>query len=156
MKREDINAQYLSFAESAEQFKDNHIDAFIVVAGIPNSAIMDVGTVRNLRLLSIDAPKIDMLDKKYPFLTPAKIPANTYKGQAEEVSTVAVNAVLIVNAEMKDDVVYSLTKALFENQAELGASHAKGKELSLEKAYKGVSIPFHPGAAKFYKEKGLM
>ncbi|MCU0589278.1 MAG: TAXI family TRAP transporter solute-binding subunit [Syntrophobacteraceae bacterium] len=156
MKKEDINAQYLSFAESAEQFKDNHIDAFIVVAGIPNSAIMDVGTVRNLRLLSIDAPKIDMLDDKYPFLTPAKIPAGTYKGQAEDVSTVAVNAVLIVNAEMKDDVVYSLTKALFENQGELAVAHAKGKELSVEKAYKGVSIPFHPGAAKFYKEKGLM
>lgn len=156
MKREDVNAQYLSFAESAEQFKDNHIDAFIVVAGIPNSAIMDVGTVRNLKLLSIDAQKIDMLDNKYPFLSPAKIPANTYKGQAEDVSTVAVNAVLIVNAEIKDDVVYNLTKSLFENQAELATAHAKGKELDVAKASSGVSIPFHPGAAKFYKEKGLM
>lgn len=156
MKREDVNAQYLSFAESAEQFKDNHIDAFIVVAGIPNSAIMDVGTVRNLKLLSIDAQKIDMLDNKYPFLSPAKIPANTYKGQAEDVSTVAVNAVLIVNGEIKDDVVYNLTKSLFENQAELATAHAKGKELDVAKASSGVSIPFHPGAAKFYKEKGLM
>lgn len=156
MKREDVNAQYLSFAESAEQFKDNHIDAFIVVAGIPNSAIMDVGTVRNLRLLSIDAQKIDLLDDKYPFLSPAKIPANTYKGQTEEVNTVAVNAVLIVNADIKEDVVYNLTKSLFENQEELAAAHAKGKELNLAKASTGVSIPFHPGAAKFYKEKGLM
>lgn len=156
MKREDVNAQYLSFAESAEQFKDNHIDAFIVVAGIPNSAIMDVGTVRNLKLLSIDAQKIDMLDDKYPFLSPAKIPANTYKGQTEDVNTVAVNAVLIVNAEIKDDVVYNLTKSLFENQAELASAHAKGKELDMAKASRGVSIPFHPGAAKFYKEKGLM
>ncbi|MCU0572344.1 MAG: TAXI family TRAP transporter solute-binding subunit [Syntrophobacteraceae bacterium] len=156
MKREDVNAQYLSFAESAEQFKDNHIDAFIVVAGIPNSAIMDVGTVRNLKLLSIDVQKIDMLDDKYPFLSPAKIPANTYKGQTEDVSTVAVNAVLIVNAEIKDDVVYNLTKSLFENQAELATAHAKGKELDVAKASTGVSIPFHPGAARFYKEKGVM
>jgi len=156
MKKEDVNAQYLSFAESAEQFKDKHIDAFIVVAGIPNSAIMDVGTVRDLKLLSIEADKIGMLDKKYPFLSAAKIPADTYKGQSAEVSTVAVNAVLIVNAEIKDDVVYNMTKALFENQADLAAAHAKGKELNMEKASRGVSIPFHPGAVKFYKEKGLM
>jgi TRAP transporter TAXI family solute receptor len=156
MKKEDVNAQYLSFAESAEQFKDKHIDAFIVVAGIPNSAIMDVGTVRELKLLSIEADKIDMLDKKYPFLSPAKIPADTYKGQKAEVNTVAVNAVLIVNAEIKDDVVYNMTKALFENQADLAAAHAKGKELNMEKASKGVSIPFHPGAEKYYKEKGLI
>lgn len=156
MKKEDVNAQYLSFAESAEQFKDKHIDAFLVVAGVPNSAIMDVGTVRDLKLLSIDADKIGMLDKKYPFLSAAKIPADTYKGQSAEVSTVAVNAVLIVNAEIKDDVVYNMTKALFDNQADLAAAHAKGKELNMEKASRGVSIPFHPGAVKFYKEKGLM
>ncbi len=156
MKKEDVNAQYLSFAESAEQFKDKHIDAFIVVAGIPNSAIMDVGTVRDLKLLSIEADKIDMLDKKYPFLSPATIPAETYKGQAAAVNTVAVNAVLIVNAEIKDDVVYNMTKTLFENQADLAAAHAKGKELNMEKASRGVSIPFHPGAEKFYREKGVM
>jgi len=156
MKREDVNAQYLSFAESAEQFKDNHIDAFIVVAGIPNSAIMDVGTVRNLKLLSIEPEKIDILDDKYPFLSPAKIPANTYKGQTEDVNTVAVNAVLIVNADIKEDVVYDLIKSLFENQEELASAHAKGKELNMAKASTGVSIPFHPGAVKFYKEKGLM
>jgi TRAP transporter TAXI family solute receptor len=156
MKKEDVNAQYLSFAESAEQFKDKHIDAFLVVAGIPNSAIMDVSTSHNLKLLSLDAGKVDQLTQKYPFLSPAKVPASTYKGQAEEVSTVAVNAVLIVGAEVKEDVVYNLTKALFENQAELATGHAKGKELSLEKASKGVSIPFHPGAEKFYKEKGFM
>jgi TRAP transporter TAXI family solute receptor len=156
MKKEDVNAQYLSFAESAEQFKDKHIDSFIVVAGIPNSAIMDVSTTHSLRLLSLDAAKVGQLTQKYPFLSAAKIPANTYKGQAEDVSTVAVNAVLIVGAEVKDDVVYNLTKALFENQAELAAGHAKGKEMSAEKASKGVSIPFHPGAEKYYKEKGLM
>ena len=85
-----------------------------------------------------------------------KIPANTYKGQTAEVPTVAVNAVLIAGTQLKDDMVYNLTKALFENQAELASAHAKGKELNLQYAVKGVSIPFHPGAVKYYKEKGLM
>ena len=156
MKKEDVKGQFLSFAESADQFKDKHIDAFIVTAGIPNSAIMDISTQHSIRLLNLPPDIISKLTQKYPFLSPAKVPANTYKGQTEDVNTVAVNAVLVASNELKEDVVYSLTKALFENQAELASAHAKGKELSLETAVKGVSIPFHPGAVKYYKEKGLM
>lgn len=152
----DVNAQYLSFSESAEQFKDNHIDAFIVTAGIPNSAIMDIGSVQAVRILDIAGDAAKKLTDKYAFLSPAKIPAGTYKGQASDVNTMAVNAVLIVNSEIKDDVVYNLTKALFENQQQLATAHAKGKELNLQSAAKGVSIPFHPGAAKYFKEKGVM
>ncbi len=156
MKKEDVKGQFLSFAESADQFKDKHIDAFIVTAGIPNSAIMDISTQHSIRLLNLPPDIISKLTQKYPFLSPAKVPANTYKGQTEDVNTVAVNAVLVASNELKEDVVYSLTKALFENQAELASAHAKGKELSLETAVKGVSILFHPGAVKYYKEKGLM
>lgn len=156
ISKDDVKAQFLSFSESSEQFKDKHIDAFIVTAGIPNSAIMDISTQQAIRILNITGEPLKQLEKKYPFLSPAKIPSNTYKGITEDVNTVAVNAVLIVSDGVKDDVVYSLTKALFENQAELASAHAKGKELRLESAVKGVSIPFHPGAMKYYKEKGLM
>jgi hypothetical protein len=72
------------------------------------------------------------------------------------VKTAAVNAVLIAHPKLSTDVVYNLTKALFDNQAELGAAHAKGKVLSLQGATAGVSIPFHPGAAKYLKEKGVL
>jgi TRAP transporter TAXI family solute receptor len=156
MKKEDVNAQYLSFAESAEAYKDKHIDAFIVTAGIPNAGIMDVATQNEIRILDIPADVAAKLTQKYPFLAAVKIPANTYKGQTAEVSTVAVNAVLIAGAGLSEAIVYNLTKALFENQAELAAAHAKGKELNIQYAVKGVSIPFHPGAVKYYKEKGLM
>jgi uncharacterized protein len=156
LKKEDVKGQYLSFAESADQFKDKHIDAFIVTAGIPNSGIMDVGASQGVRILSIEPDKIAALGKKYPFLAPATIPANTYKGQTAAVNTVAVSAVLIASTKLKEADVYNLTKALFDNQPELATSHAKGKELSLEKAVKGVSIPYHPGAVKYYKEKGVM
>lgn len=156
MKKEDVNFQYLSFAESAEAYKDKHIDAFIVTAGIPNAGIMDVATQNEIRILDVPADIIAKLTQKYPFLAGVKVPANTYKGQTAEVSTVAVTAVLIAGSQLKEDMVYNLTKALFENQAELAAAHAKGKELNPQYAVKGVSIPFHPGAVKYYKEKGLM
>jgi len=156
MKKEDVKAQYLSFAESAEQFKDKHIDAFFVTAGIPNAAITDVAVMHSIRILSIPSDKVSQLTKKYPFLSPAVIPANTYKNQPSEVKTVAVAAVLISSSELKEDVVYKLTKALFDNQAELAVAHAKGKELNIKTAVTGVSIPFHPGAIKYYKEKGAM
>jgi TRAP transporter TAXI family solute receptor len=156
MKREDVSAQFLSFSESAEAFKDRHIDAFIVTAGIPNAGIMDVSTQKEIRILEIPADISSKLTRKYPFLAAVKVPANTYKGQTAAVPTVAVNAVLIVGNDLKEAMVYDLTKALFENQAELATAHAKGKELNPEYAVKGVSIPFHPGAVKYYKEKGLM
>jgi len=156
MKKEDVNAQFLSFSESAEAYKDKHIDAFIVTAGIPNAGIMDVANQSEIRILDIPADIAAKLTGKYPFLAAVKIPANTYKGQTTEVSTVAVNAVLICGSGLKEAMVYNLTKALFENQAELATAHAKGKELNIKTAVTGVSIPFHPGAVKYYKEKGLM
>jgi TRAP transporter TAXI family solute receptor len=156
MKKEDVNAQFLSFSESAEAYKDKHIDAFIVTAGIPNAGIMDVATQNEIRILNIPADVAAKLTQKYPFLAAVKVPANTYKGQTAEVSTLAVNAVLIAGSSLKEAMVYNLTKALFENQADLAAAHAKGKELNMKTAVTGVSIPFHPGAVKYYKEKGLM
>jgi uncharacterized protein len=156
MKREDVNSQYLSFAESAEAFKDKHIDAFYVIAGIPVSAIMDVSMQNEIRILPLPADISAKLIQKYPFLAAAKIPANTYRGQTEDVPTVAVNSVLIAGNQLKPEVVYNLTKVLFENQPQLAAAHAKGKELNLQRAVMGVSIPFHPGAVKYYQEKGLM
>jgi hypothetical protein len=156
MKREDVNSQYLSFAESAEAFKDKHIDAFYVIAGIPVSAIMDVSMQNEVRILPLSADISTKLIQKYPFLAAVKIPANTYRGQTEDVPTVAVNSVLIAGNQLKPEVVYNLTKVLFENQPQLAAAHAKGKELNLQRAVTGVSIPFHPGAVKYYQEKGLM
>ena len=156
MKKEDINVQFLSFSESAEAYKDKHIDAFIVTAGIPNAGIMDVATQNEIRILNIPADVAAKLAQKYPFLAAVKVPANTYKGQTAEVSTVAVNAVLIAGNSLSEAMVYNLTKALFENQVELASAHAKGKELNIKTAVTGVSIPFHPGAVKYYKEKGMM
>lgn len=156
MSKEDVSTQYLSFAESADQFKDKRIDAFMVTGGVPTAAIMDVAALREIKILPIEDTMISILTARYPFLSAAVIPANSYKGVTTDVKTVAVNAVLIAHPKLSESVVYDLTKALFENQAELAAAHAKGKVLSLRGAATGVSIPLHPGAAKYYKEKGVL
>ncbi|MFA5026503.1 MAG: TAXI family TRAP transporter solute-binding subunit [Candidatus Methylomirabilota bacterium] len=156
LKKEDIIARYLSYAESADQFKDNHIDSFFMTTGVPNSALMDVSTSRPIKLLAIEDGMIKAVTQKYPFLAPAVIPANSYKGQTETVKTIAVMAVLVAHTKLSEDTVYKITKSLFDNQAELAMTHAKGKELQLKSATVGVSIPFHPGAAKFYREKGVL
>jgi uncharacterized protein len=156
MGKDDVATQYLSFAESADQFKDRRIDAFMVTGGVPTSAIMDVATQREIKIVPIEDTMISIMTAKYPFLSGATIPANAYRGVTSPIKTVAVNAVLIAHPKVPEAVVYNMTKALFENQAELAATHVKGKELTLGKAATGVSIPLHPGAVKYYKEKGVV
>ena len=156
MTYNDFSANYLSFSESADSLKDKHIEGFMFVSGVPNAAIQDTATTSNLKFISISDDMIKKLIDKYPFFTEIVIPAGTYKGQSADVKTVAVKATLIVGSEVSEKVVYDLTKALFDNQKELAEAHAKGAELSLENAVKGVSVPFQPGAEKYYKEVGAI
>lgn len=152
----DIKASHLSFKESGSALKDKQLDGFFVTAGIPNSAIQEITTLQSVKILTIDDATIAKLSKQYPFYTPFTIKKDTYKGMDADAKTLAVKATLIVRKDLKDDVVYNLTKALFENKEELGKAHAKGKELEINDAVKGVSVPFHPGAEKYYKEKGVI
>lgn len=156
MTYDDFTANYLSFSESSDSYKDKHIDGFLFTSGIPNAAIQDITATSELKFVSIPDDIVKNLTEKYPFFTEYIIPAGTYKGQTADVKTVAVNATLIVGSEVSEKVVYDLTKALFENQAELATAHAKGQLLNIESAVKGISVPFHPGAEKYYKEKGVI
>jgi TRAP transporter TAXI family solute receptor len=156
MTYNDFSANYLSFSESADSLKDKHIDGFLFMSGIPNAAIQDTATTSALTFVSIPDDVIKNLTTKYPFFTEFIIPAGTYKGQDTDVKTVAAKATLVVGAEVSEKVVYDLTKALFENQPELAQAHAKGQELVLEEAVKGISVPFHPGAEKYFKEVGVL
>jgi TRAP transporter TAXI family solute receptor len=153
---DDMSVSYLSFAESADAYKDKHIDAFFVTSGIPNASIQDIAAMNPVSLVSLNDDAISSLIEKYPFFVEYTIPANTYNGQTEDVKTVAVLACLATNTEASEDVIYNITKALFENQTELASAHAKGAELKLEEAVDGISVPLHPGAEKYYKEKGLL
>jgi TRAP transporter TAXI family solute receptor len=152
----DIGMQNLGFGPSADALRDNKIDAFFCVAGAPTSAVVDLATNKDIILLEIDEAHANQLIRNYPFYTRLPIPGGSYRGQASDVMTVTVKATLIVSAKLSDNTVYQLTKSLFENKPAIEAAHAKGRELSHSYAVEGISVPFHPGAEKYFKEAGAL
>ena len=152
---DDIKPVNASFGDSAESLKDGKIDAAFVVAGAPTTAVVDLATMKDVYLVQLDAEHISALQADYDFYTETIIPAGTYKGVEEDATTVSVRATLICYTELSEDVIYELTKALFENKDALAAGHAKFELLNLDDAVKGISVPFHPGAVKYYAEQGI-
>jgi TRAP transporter TAXI family solute receptor len=152
----DIERQNLSFGASADALRDGKIDAFFCVAGAPTPAITDLAENRDIILLEIDNAHAAKLMNDYPFYTKFPVPAGTYKGQDSDIKTLAVKAAFIVSEKVSEDTVYKLTKALFENKDLIEAAHVKGRELSVSYAVEGISVPFHPGAAKYFKEAGVL
>ncbi len=155
MTIDDIEVHNLSFADSATALKDDKIDAFFCVAGAPTTAIVELATSNDINILEVDDEHVDVLVQKYPFYTKYAVPGNSYKGVSEDKQTVAVVATYIVSDDLKEDLVYDMTKALFENADEIAKAHPKGAELDAEYSVSGISIPIHPGALKYYKEIGV-
>jgi len=106
--------------------------------------------------LEIDDIHAAKLIEKYPFYTKYDVPGGSYKGVDSNVQTVAVVATYIVSDDLDEDLVYKMTKALFEHADDIAAGHAKGSELDPEYSVSGISIPIHPGAEKYYQEIGLL
>jgi len=152
----DITVQNLGVGPSADALRDNKIDAFFFTSGAPAAGITDLAASKDIVLVEIDDAHAAQLRNKYPSYTQYSIPAATYKGQNAAVKTVAIKATFIVSSKLSTDVVYNLTKALFEKKAQIEAAHAKGKELTLAYAVEGIPVPFHPGAEKYLKEVGAI
>ena len=152
----DIKKNNLSFKESAEGLQNGTLDACFITAGVPNAALQELAFTAGLILIPVNGDKADAICAKYGFYTKTVIPAGTYKGTDRDTEALAIKATLAVNANLDENTVYAMTKALFENLDELGAAHAKGKEVTAESAVTGISVPFHPGAAKYYKEIGVL
>ena len=155
LTEDDIKAQYQSFADSTDALKDGKIDAAFIVAGAPTAAITELCTTNSAYLVPIDGEVADKLMADSPYYTAYTIPAGTYAGQTEDVTTVTVKATLIVAASASEDDVYKLTKAIFDNADAIASENGKGAELSVENATTGMAAPFHAGAAKYYAEKGV-
>ena len=154
LKESDINATYQSFGDSADALKDGKIGAAFVVAGAPPTAVTDLSTAKPVYLVSLDDEHIDQLLAESPYYSKYVIPADTY-GMDADATTVAVGAVVIVNDDVSEDAVYDFVSTIFENQDAITAQHAKGAELDLDYAASMTSVPYHPGAAKYFAEKGL-
>ncbi|MDR1649569.1 MAG: TAXI family TRAP transporter solute-binding subunit, partial [Synergistaceae bacterium] len=154
IKYADMDTDFLDFANTAERIQDGQLDAGFVLAGYPTAAIMALAAQKEIDLVSFEDDLLDRLVKEYPFFTKDVIPAGTYTGVAHDTPTPAVMAVLVCDSALPDDLVYGITKAIFENLDELKPVHDKAKLIALDKALEAASINVHPGAAKYYKEKG--
>lgn len=156
MTYEDSRVDYLNYGEAIDQMKNGLIDAAFVTSGIPNATIMELGTTSDIVIVPIEGEGADRLIEKYPFFVKEIIPADTYDTEGD-VNTVTVRNIMIIRENLPEDVVYEITKGIFENLNDITASHNTAKEhLSLENSQIGVGIPFHPGAVKYYKEMGIM
>ena len=152
---DDIQPQYLSFGDSTDGLKDGKIQAAFIVAGAPTPAITELCTTNSAFLVPIDGDIAATLMAGSPYYTAYTIPAGTYAGQTDDVTTVTVKATLIVDANASEEDVYAITAAIFDNIDAITVEHAKGAELSLENATTGMAAPFHAGAAKYFAEKGI-
>ncbi|MBN2286392.1 MAG: TAXI family TRAP transporter solute-binding subunit [Tissierellales bacterium] len=155
MTYEDSKVDYLNYGEAIDQMKNGLVDAVFVTSGIPNATVMELGTTNDIVVVPIEGEGLKNLTDKYSFFVPEIIPAETY-GTETDVNTVTVRNIMLVRADLPDEVVYDLTKAVFENIGDIKASHATAdKHISLENSHIGVGIPFHPGAIQYYEEQGM-
>ena len=148
----DIKAEYLDFGDSADSLKDGKIDAAFVVAGAPTPAIQDLGTGKQVYLVSLDKEHIDNLIASSPYYKEYTISKDVYN-TPEDVTTVAVAAVVIARNDVSEAAIYNFVSAIFDNIDEIG--HAKKAELSLDFASSITDVPYHPGAAKYFAEKDI-
>lgn len=153
----DISREKLGASESANALKDGKIDAYFWDGGLPTASVTDLGATPGLKLKLINhGDAIPKMTEKYgPLYVKGMIPAKTYPGQEKDISIAVVWNLLICNEKMKDQVAYDVLKAMFEFQPELVAVHKTAAEIKLEPQADGSPIPFHPGALRFFKEKGI-
>jgi TRAP transporter TAXI family solute receptor len=145
--------EYLPFAESVDLMKNRQLNATLQSAGLGVASLKDLSTSTDITVVSV--PK-EVVNKIGPPFVSVTIPANTYTGQDKDVPTAAVVNYLVTSSAVSDDLAYKMTKLIFESLPELANAHAAGKEIKLETAAAGGPVPLHPGAIRYYKEKGLI
>ncbi len=149
------SVEHLSFSDAAAAMADGKLDAFFCTAGVPTSAVANLARTTGIVLVPQEAEELERLTSTYRAYTATVIPANTYAGQTEDVPAVAVRASLLASDKLTVDQVYDITSALFANADALQNATVSDTPLTLEHAADGVTIPFHPGAARYYSENGV-
>jgi len=153
----DFEAFYLKPGPSADLMRDGQIDALFLVAGVPTTAIAGLARDLPIDLVPIDGPEADRLIETDPYFARNIIPAETYEGSLET-QTIAVGAQWVVGADVDSDLVYGVTRALWHENSRplLDGGHPKGRQIRIETALKGMGIPLHPGAERYYLEVGTI
>lgn len=145
--------EYLPFAESVELIKNRQLDATLQSAGLGVASIRDLATSVPINVVAVSPEIIEKIGA--PFIA-ATIPAGTYDGQTEDVSTAAVGNFLVSHDGVSEETAYQMTKLLFENLDKMAASHAAAKAIDVAKALDGMPVPLHPGAERYYREVGVL
>lgn len=153
---DEVNAQFISYAEATNQFKDRMLDCVIFATGLGTSAIQDIASTQKIRILSLSKAEVESIVSEYPFFVVNTIPANTYLNQKNDISTVTTQSTLVCRTDLDAEIVYQMTKTMFENLDRLSHAHAMAKYIKLETALDGLVMPIHPGAEKYYKEKQMI
>jgi TRAP transporter TAXI family solute receptor len=156
LARTDVKEDSSSFSQAMDKIKDGNLDATLITGGVPVAAITDASQSHALKIIPLAGAEVAALLKEQPYYTQVQLPANTYKGQAAPVATIAVMAVWTTHDGVSDNVAYEVTKALYENTAIMGQVHVQGKNITLQTATAVGSVPLHPGAIRYFKEKGVL
>ena len=146
--------EFLPYAESVELIKNRQLDATLQSSGLGMAAIRDLAATLPINFVAIPAEITAKIDNAA--YQAASIPAGTYDGQDSDVLTVAITNILVSHDGVSDEVAYQMTKLMFDNLERLGNAHSAAKDIKLEGAAKGLPIPLHPGAERFYKEAGAL
>ena len=155
---EDIKPKYIAFHEITRGIRDNTIDAGIIAAGYPIAAIMELARDIPIRLLETDPAALKKLQAEYPNVTAFVIPAGAYNGIDKDVHTYTLPQMWLCRTDLPEDLVYKILKAVYDNSEDRNAIHPMAKKYTIENAFRGsksVPVGYHPGAIKYYKEKGI-
>ncbi|WP_439271347.1 TAXI family TRAP transporter solute-binding subunit [Pseudochrobactrum sp. HB0163] len=157
LTEKDVKAEYLKPGPAGDRLKDGALDAYFFVGGYPTGAIAELASTNGISLVPIEGPEMEKILKDYSFFAKDTVPADTYK-DVGEVNTISVAAQLVTNAKQPDELIYNITKTMWNDATRkaLDAGHAKGKMITLQNAVTSLGIPLHPGAERFYKEAGLL
>ena len=152
-----ITAEALTGGAASEALRNGKIDAFFVVAGYPTGSLVELASAAAIKLVPIDGAGADALTSKYGFFASSDIPEGAYEG-VKTTTTVAVGAQWFTSANEDEELIYNITKALWNDESRklLDVGHAKGKTITPATALNGVGVPLHAGAERFYKEAGLL
>jgi len=150
----DIKASYISYADGSDALKDGNVQMTIPHGAPPMDAITSLASQAKIKIIPIEEDKFAAISKKYPFYEKTVISAGTYQGVDKDVPALGIRDILVVNSNIDENTVYLITKTLYEHLNELQKLHPALKDLSLE-GYKDSLVPLHPGAKKFYLEKGI-
>lgn len=152
MSYDDIEVDYLGYAEASEAMRGGQLDAAFLTSGLPNASVMELQNSVDLKIVPIEAEAVEVLSEDADYFEALEIPADTY-GNEEPVPTVAIMNALVVRSDLSEDDVYNLTKYLFENLESLGNAHQAANDINVETAEESSVIELHPGAQKYYDEQ---